>query len=341
LKPSTGDDTTTPEITPKPAPTPAPEPAEDTGNVNRLIIILNVENVDYPKLGANLALETKFKNVIQEEIATMAGLGRDNVAVTLWPGSVRAINTLSVPEASKSEDVRSKLQFDMLDEKVAGHIKSLEGIDDVSSGEITVGSYEMTGQDAGGSTVLHLHYVIFLSIFLVLAVLVIVVVVVIRSKKTRNVAIAPDALVPNKTEELEESPDPLLEGADDGPADSGDFPKSTESDGLLGERNGNEELAVPTEYHEEKQEEEKQEEEKQEEVAGSGEAKEEEAPDGQPLAAAVAPADDDDPELKATLAASVQDSAADTQDGNADLNNPFVADTVEKAEVPDAGLSGY
>jgi len=300
------------------------EPVEDAGNMERLIIVLNVENVDYTQLNSNVPLETRFKNVIQENVATMAGLGRDNVAVNLKPGSVRAINTLSVPETSKSEDVRSRLQFDTLAEKVASTIRSVEGIDDVASGEITVRSYEKTGQDTGGSAIIQLPMVILLGIFLMLAVLVTIVVVVVRRKSTRNVATVPKAPVPDQSEESDVNPDPFPEGADDGPSDNGGFPDPpTENDRLVGETNGNEESAVATEEHEEKQE----------EVAGSGEAEEKEAlvgGDSEPPAAATAPADDEDePALKAALAASLQDSAADTQHGNDDLNNPLVATTAE------------
>jgi len=309
------------------------EPSEDTRNTNRLIIALNVENVDYIKLNSNPTLKTKFKNVIQEDVATIAGLGRDNIAIKLWPGSVQAINTLSVPATIKSEDVRSKLRFDMLDEIVASNLRSVEGIDDVASGEITVRSYEMINKDIGGGTVLQLPMTTLLGIFLLFAVLVTTVVVVVRGKGTWNAATVPKAPASDNFEELEENLNPVLEG-EDGPADSGgSSDPPTENDRLVRKPSEHEESAVPTE-------------------AGSGEVEEEdgEAPIGsnsQPPAATAAPSNnEDDPELKAVLAASLQDGAADIQHGNDDLNNPFAADdnpfaadAMDGAELPGANLS--
>jgi len=265
----------------------APVPA---ANPNRLIIILNVENVDYTKLNSKLPLKTKFKNVIQENVATMAGLGRDNVAVKLGPGSVQAINTLSLPETSKSEDVRSKLQFDTLDEKVASSIRLVEGIKDVATGNITVRSHEMNGQDTGRTSILKLPLAILLVILVLLAILVAVIVVMVRKKPTPSVSTAPKAPASDKTEELREDPVPF--SGDHGP---------TEHDALLGEAtNGNEESAVPTEERPE------------ELVGGNGEAKEEDVPvggDGQPPAAAAAPVDDEEnAEMKEALARSLQDA---------------------------------
>jgi len=210
-----------------------------------------------------------------------------------------------LPETSKSEDVRSRLQFDTLDEKVASNIRSVEGIKDVATGDITVKSFEMNDQDTGGNTILEWPLAILLVILVLLAILVAVIIVMVRKKTTRSVFTARKAPASDGTEELTENPVPLSDSP-------------TEHDALLGDgMNGNEESAVPTEEHEERPE---------DFVAGSGEAEEEEVPVGgysQPPAAAAAPADDEeDAEMKAAIARSLQDG----QHGSDDLNNPFASE---------------
>lgn len=129
------------------------ERAEDAGSLSRLIMVLDVANVDFEKLNMNEPLTTRFKNVIQQDVATMTGLQHENLELVPGPGSVQAIHTLVVPETSSAKDARSVLQLDMLSERVASNIRSVEGIDSVSTGHITVTGYKETGgQDAGVSS---------------------------------------------------------------------------------------------------------------------------------------------------------------------------------------------
>mmetsp|Transcript_60802 Transcript_60802/g.117196 ORF Transcript_60802/g.117196 Transcript_60802/m.117196 type:complete len:659 (-) Transcript_60802:190-2166(-) len=291
----------------------AMDPASGTVRLKRLIIVSNVESIDYSKLQSNPPLATRFAIVIRDDLATMAGLGRNNIEVELLPGSVRSVSTLSMPE-TKFKDVWSKLQLDLLNERVASNIRLVEGIDTVKTGKISVVSYEETGEDVGGKSVVSTIHVplkvLLLSSLLLLVAVVAIAAIMARGKSVRNVAAPPNATEPKEAEELEENLDITSPGAEADPADkesAGD--SSTENDGLLGE-----ELAVPIEEQEEKQE----------KVAGGGEeeAKEEEGPtlcdSPAPVAAnASANSEEEDPDRKAAPAASVQEESA---------NNPFADD---------------
>jgi len=301
------------------------EPVGGEGTTSRLIILLNVENVDYNKLQLHQTLETKFKNVIQDDLSTMAGLARDDVLVELRAGSVQAINTLTVPETSSADDVRSKLKFDELNEKVANHIRSVESIEEVAHGNITVQSYE--NKDSGsksGLTILKLPLVVLLGIVVLAGVLACTVITVVRSKSKRDVAPGKKAApAASNKEELLEDADPVSPGAVDGLGESRGYDDSpNENDRLLGEQNGIDETVRLEEQ------------EKQEEFNGPGE---EETPTGghdPPDAAATATANSEEDDIKAAIAASLQDPKHGHDD---DANNPFAADTTA---VPGANV-GY
>jgi hypothetical protein len=278
------------------------EHGEGTGSLNRLIILVDVKNVDYAKLTSHPPLDSKFKKVIQDDLSTMTGLGPDNVEVALGPGSVRANATLSVPEPKKFEDVRSKLKLDTLNENMARNLQLVDGINDVVQGKITVASHEVTGQDAGGQ----IGITTFLVILAVLVVLVLVLGVVLGTVFCSMVkrSSSPQTIEPKEAEEgLEEHSSPLLSAHEDVYlADNGgvDNPAS-ESDRLAGEQTG--ELII--EPHEEDEQ----------ETPGFGSIGKEEAnkeatytgdDSQQPATAtALAGSEEDDPEMKAAIAASL------------------------------------
>lgn len=131
-----------PTAAPTATPTSTPSPAPPTGPALAPVkVTLVVAGVDFAKLTADKDLKAAFVQKIKDEVAKAAGddILSSHCAVELADGSVVATVTITPPDGVDSADVSKALgDAEDLATTVVTQLKAIEGIDAVTSGEISV-----------------------------------------------------------------------------------------------------------------------------------------------------------------------------------------------------------
>uniref|UniRef100_A0A7S0B9U9 Uncharacterized protein n=1 Tax=Pyrodinium bahamense TaxID=73915 RepID=A0A7S0B9U9_9DINO len=116
---------------------------------------LTIRGVDYTRLSAEPVVLTELQNGLQQVLALEAGPGvmPQDVALELWGGSVVVCATIVPPAGVSAGFVEAQLRSSTtLRGAVADMVAQVEGIEQVSTGPLTVIVHDVRPQARGGNT---------------------------------------------------------------------------------------------------------------------------------------------------------------------------------------------